>query len=150
MVINSVCMSTCEDAADISYNKNLTNFIQSNFNVSNVNVIKPNNVSQVAYSDSTLGHIQSRKRNQVDSKTFSKRWNIDRKKALKTVKITTQRGIRSCLRPSMYRRYQKNDRMINYNRLPHSMFSYTMKSGVVSKRGNKYGQDFCTQYGWSL
>ena len=29
------------------------------------------------------------------------------------------------------------------------MFSDTMKSGVVSRIVNKYGQDYCTQYGWS-
>ena len=39
---------------------------------------------------------------------------------------------------------------MRYNRLPHYVFSDTMKSGVVSKRGNKYGQAYCTQYGWSL
>ena len=39
--------------------------------------------------------------------------------------------------------------MMRYNRLPHYSFSDTMKSGVVSKRGNKYGQDYCNQYGWS-
>ena len=25
-----------------------------------------------------------------------------------------------------------------------------MKSDVMSKRGNKYGQDYCSQYAWSL
>ena len=78
-----------------------------------------------------------------------KRWNIDRKKALKTVKYTNQRGIRRCLHPSLSRRYPTNDRMMRYNRLFNSMFSDTMKSGVVSKRGNKYGQAYCTKYRWS-
>ena len=39
--------------------------------------------------------------------------------------------------------------MMCYNCLTYHMFSDTMKSGVVSRRGNKYGQDYCTQYGWS-
>ena len=111
--------------------------------------MKPNNVFQVLYDDSTLGNIQSRKRKQVDSETLAKHWNIDRKKALKTVKRTTQRGIRTCLHPSLSRRYPTNDRMMHYNRLPHSVFSDTMKSGVVSKRENQYGQAYCTQYEWS-
>ena len=81
---------------------------------------------------STLGNIQSRKRKQFDSETLSKRWNIDRKKALKTFKRTTQRGIRTCLHPYLSRRYPKNDCMMCYNRLHHSMFSYTMESGVIS------------------
>ena len=40
-----------------------------------------------------------------------------------------------------------NDRMMRYTRLPHPMFSDTLKAGVLSARGNKYGQAFCTQYG---
>ena len=98
------------------------------------------------YTDPTLSNIQSRKRKQVDAETLAERCNIDRKKALKTVKRTTQRGIRSCLHPSLYRSYPKNYRMMRYNFLLHYVFSDTMKSGVVSKRGNKYVQDYCTQY----
>ena len=33
-----------------------------------------------------------------------------------------------------------NDRMMRYTRLPHPMFSDTLKAGVLSARGNKYGQ----------
>ena len=150
MVINYVCMSTCEDAADISSDKKITNVLQSNANVSHFNIMKPKNLSQVSYAYSTLGNIQSRKRKQVDAETLAKRWNIDHKKALKTVKRTTQRGIRTFINPSFSRSYPTNYCMMRYNRLPHSVFSYTMKSGVVSKRGNKYGQYFCTQYRWSL
>ena len=43
--INSVCMSTCEDAADISSNGIFANDLQSNVNVSHVNVMKPNNLA---------------------------------------------------------------------------------------------------------
>ena len=149
MINNSVCMSTCEDAADISSEENLKNIVQSNVKFSHVNILKPNNVSQVSYADSTLSNIHSRNRKKVDAQTLSKRWNIDHKKALKTVKHTTQRCIRSCLYPALYRRYPTNDRMMRYNRLPHSLFSGTMKSGAVSKRGNKYGQAYCTQYWWA-
>ena len=39
-----------------------------------------------------------------------------------------------------------NDRMLCYKRLPHPMFSDTLKAGVLSTRGNKYGQAFWTQY----
>ena len=148
MVINSVCMSTCEDAADISSDKKNSNVLQSNVNVSHVNIMKPNNFSQVSYADSTLSNIQSRKRKQVDSETLAKSWNIDCKKALKTVKCTTQRGISTCLHPSLSLYYTTNDCMMRYNRLPHSVFSDTMKSDVVSKRVNKYGRAYCTQYGW--
>ena len=149
MVINYVCMSTCEDAADISSDDNFANVLQPNVNVSHVNIMKPNNVSQVSYADSTLGHIQSRERKKVDSETLAKLWNIYRKKALKTAKRKTQRGIGTCLQPSLSQRYPKNYCMMRFNRLPHYMFSDTMKSGVLYKRGNKYGQAYCTHYEWS-
>ena len=99
MVINSLCMSTCEGAADISSDKTFENILQSNVNVSHVNVMKPKSVYQVAYPDSTLGNIHSRNRKQVDPETLGKCWNIDRKKALRTVKRTTHRFIRTCIHP---------------------------------------------------
>ena len=55
----------------------------------------------------------------------------------------------SCIHPSLFRSNTTNDCIMYNNRLPHSLFSDTMKSGVVSKRVNKYGQAYCTQYGWS-
>ena len=77
----------------------------------------------------------------TNSQLSAKFYNIDRKKALKTIKCTTKRGIRTCLRPSLSRRYPKN-----------SVWCVTTvhsKSGVVYKRANKYGQAYFTQYGWS-
>ena len=38
MVINSVCMATCDDAADMTSQSNFANVLQSNVNISNVNV----------------------------------------------------------------------------------------------------------------
>ena len=145
MVVNSVCIPTGEDAADISSVETIANVLQSNVNISHVNVMKPNNVSQVSYADSTLNNIQLRKRKKVDSETLVKRWNIDRKKALKNVKRTTQRSIRTCIFPYLSRIYPTNDCMMRYNFLPHSVFLYIMKSFVVSKRGNKYGQAYFPQ-----
>ena len=135
LVINSVCMSTCANAADISLDKNFADVLQSNVNASRDNVSKPTNLSKVYYAESKsgLGNIQSRKKKQVDSATLAKRWNIDQKKALKTVKLTTQRGIWSTLHPSLSCQYPTNDHMIRYNRLPHLVFSDTLKYGVLSK-----------------
>ena len=62
MVINSVYISTYEDAADILSDENFANVLQSNANISQVNIMKPNKVSQVLYADSTLRNIQSRKK----------------------------------------------------------------------------------------
>ena len=71
-------MLNYKDAADILSNDNFENVLQSNVNVYHVNIMKPNNVSQVSYDDPALGNIHSRKRKQVDSETLAKRWNIER------------------------------------------------------------------------
>ena len=47
MFIKYVCMSTCEDAADISSNDKFSNVLQSNVIVFYVNVMKPNSLFQV-------------------------------------------------------------------------------------------------------
>ena len=45
MVINSVCMTICDDAADILSQSNFANVLQSNANISNVNVANLSKVS---------------------------------------------------------------------------------------------------------
>ena len=96
---------------------------------------------------SSLGNIYSTRKKQVESATLAKRWNIDHNKAKKTVKLTTQRGVRSTLHPSLSRRYPTNDRMMRYRRLSHPVFTDTLKAGTKSKCGNVYGQAYCTQFG---
>jgi len=51
--------------------------------------------------------------------------------------------------PSIMRRFPTNDRMLRYNRLPHSMFTNTLLAGTVSQCGHKCAQVFATSYGWS-
>ena len=148
MVINSVCTTTCHDAADMTSQSNFAHVLQSNVNISNVAVANLPKVS--ADPDlSSVGNLYSTRKKQIDSVMLARRWNIDRKKAQKTVRLTTQRGVRSTLHPSLCRRYPTNDRMLRYNRLPHPVFTDTLKAGTKSKRGNVYGQAYCTQFGWS-
>jgi len=122
--------------------------LQSNVNISNVNVANMSKVS-VNPDPSSLGNLYSMKKKQIDSVTLAGRWNIDHKKAQKTVTLTTQWDVRSTLHPSLSRRYPTNDQMLRYNQLPHPMFTDTLKAGTKSKHGNVYGQAYCTQFGWS-
>jgi hypothetical protein len=39
--------------------------------------------------------------------------------------------------------------MLQYNRLPHSIFTDTLIASTRSLRDNKYSQIFATSYGWS-
>ena len=146
MVINSVTVSTCFDAVDVLLCEHFGNVLQSNINVSHVKVLITHNLSRLNFAPS-LGNIHSTKGKQVNSETLAKRWNIDQRKALKTFKQTTQRGVRTCLHQSLARRFPTNDRMIRYKRLPHPVFSDTIAAGVVSTCQNKYAQAYCTQYG---
>ena len=138
LAINSVNTSTTVDAADITADNNFAKVLQSHVNV-----------SEVKNSTTRYGNIQSKRKKQVDSETLSKRFGISPAKARRTVRMTTQRGIRTTLHPSLARRYPTNDRMLRYKRMPHPMFSDTLKAGTLSKRGNLYGQAYCTSFGWA-
>ena len=148
MFINSVIVSTCLDEADVLSDGNFVNVLQSNVNFSHFKVLNTHNLSRLD-STPSFGNVQSTKGKQVNSETFFKRWNIDQRKALNTVKQITQRAIRTCLYPSLASPFPTNDRMMRYKRLPHPVFADTMTAGVVSTRQNNYAQAYCTQYGWS-
>ena len=124
MVINSVTVSTCLDVADVLSDENFGNLLQSNVNVLHVKLLITHNLSRLDTAPS-LGNIHSTKGKQVNSETLAKRWNIDLRKALNTVKQTTQRGVRTCLHPTLACRFPMNDRIMRYKRLPHPVFFLT-------------------------
>ena len=111
---------------------------------SNVNI----NISDISNSKTRYGNIQSKGSKQVYSGTLSKRLIINLFKAKKTVTVTTQHGVWSCLHPALGRQYPTNENILCYNHMPDPVFSDTLKSGTKSKRGNLYGQSYCTSYGW--
>ena len=75
------------------------------------------------------------------------RWNIPVNRVKQTVTKTSQRVVRTCLTPSISRRFPTNDRMLRYDRLPHALFSDTLIAGSVSKRGNKYVKMYGAYFG---
>ena len=85
----------------------------------------------------------------MGAEALAKRWNIDYRNALNTVKMSRQRGTRHCFYPAITRRFPTNDRMLKYKRLTHPVYSDTIFSGVISQRGNKCARVFCTDYGWT-
>ena len=86
----------------------------------------------------------------VDGPTLAKRWGIGLPSAIKTVKVTTQRGVRSVVEASLTRRFRTNDRMLRYRRLAHDLYTDTLESSVPSwQRQNRYGQVYATDFGWS-
>ena len=95
------------------------------------------------------GVTSSERRKAIDPVTLSKKWGIGLEVAKQTVKVTTQRGIRTVLHPSLSRRFRTNDRALRYRRLQHDMFTDTLISKTTSKRGNKCAQIFGTGFGWT-
>ena len=69
--------------------------------------------------------------------------------AQRTVVMTTQRGVRTCLNPTLFRRFPTNDRMLRYKRLPHTVFTDTMFASTVSRQGNKMAQIYSSSFGWA-
>ena len=75
----------------------------------------------------------SKQKQAVDAVTLSKKWGIGLEAAKKTLKVTTQHGVRTVLHPSLSRHFRTNDRQLQYRRLQHDVFSDTLKSNIKSK-----------------
>jgi hypothetical protein len=84
----------------------------------------------------------------VDTATLAKNWGIGIEAAKMTRLVTTQRGIRRMIHPSLTKRHNKNDRQLRYRRLSVKMFTDTMYSTIHSRKKNKTGQIFCTDFGF--
>ena len=85
----------------------------------------------------------------LSSEQLARKWKISLKQAENTLRVTTQRGIRHIANPAISRRFKTNDRMLRYNRIPHTVFTDTLKSTVKSKRQNTHAQVYCTDFGWT-
>ena len=96
ILINSVTPSTCAEAVDIRDGDNFAEALEANVNMSYLRLSKPRVAAKVVRGPA-LGNIHSEKGKQVDAATLASRWGIDHKKALNTVRMTTQRGVKSCL-----------------------------------------------------
>ena len=79
MVINSVTVSSCLDAADVLSDENFGNVLQANVNVSHVKVLITHNFSRLESAPS-LGKIQFTKGKQVNYEILAKRWDIERER----------------------------------------------------------------------
>jgi len=85
----------------------------------------------------------------LTAERLAKNWSISLDAAKQTLKVTTQRGVRTTANPSLSRRFRTNDRQLRYRRLRCDMYTDTLDAKTVSsKRGNKYAQIFATRFGW--
>ena len=103
----------------------------------------------VSSTSSSSGIKTSTRINKVDANDLSKKWGISIKSAQRTVKATTQRGLRTVLHPAMSRHFRTNDKQLRLRRLRSELFGDTLESSVISRRKNRYAQVFGTSFGWT-
>ncbi len=127
MHINSLVIdllfSLTTDQADVTDDENLYDVLTSHVQI-------------LSIESSLNGHIRSRKISPIDPQTLAARWMISPECAKQTVVMTTQRGVRTCLNPTLSRRFPTNDRMLWYKHVLHTMFSDTLFAGSVLRQGN--------------
>ena len=145
MVISEVSLRTAR--IDVSSNGNFGLMLESNVNVSNkfttaaMTNIETHKIMRVGTSSSIRSSA-------INHEMVQTRWGIHPALANDMVEHMTQRGVRiSYPHPSLTTRIRTNYRMMRYNQLPCNVFSDTLISGRVSKRGNKYAEVFATAFG---
>jgi hypothetical protein len=90
----------------------------------------------------------NKKRLVYEHEELAKRWAIGHTAALDTVKATTQNWIRSTLH-LIERRFRTKHTMLRYNRLDCKFYSDTFFSDCSSVLGNKCGQLFVSDFGYT-
>jgi hypothetical protein len=73
----------------------------------------------------------------VDAATLANNLGIGIEAAKRTRLVTTKRGIRRMIHPSLTKRYKTNDRQLRYSRLLVTMYTDTMYSTILSRQNNK-------------
>jgi hypothetical protein len=84
----------------------------------------------------------------VDVATLAKNCRIGIEASKRTRLVTTQRGLKRMIHPSLSVRFRTNDRQMRYRRLPVTCFTDTIFSNSKSRQGNTAVQVFCTANGW--
>ena len=113
------------------------------------NTLNDDEFHQALVDTVQVSSTKSKRRTTFTPERLAANWGIGLDAAQKTLKVTTQRGVRQVLNPTLSRRYRTNDRHLRYRRLRTDVFSDTLFSGVKSRRGNTCAQVFATSFHWS-
>ena len=137
-IINHVS-TTSEDfnVIDSTYHDNFYEALVSTVKVSSK--VSKVGVSRVDFS-------KGKKR--INHQTLSKNCMVSPEMALRTVKRTTRRGIRTVLHTSLYRFWRSNYHQLRYRRLIHHVYIYTLKAGTNSRSGNVFAKAYTTNFHW--
>ncbi len=140
LVINSLSSLTA-DYADVTDDDNFYRVLSSRVQISS---------TESSPNESSLnGHIRLQKIAPIDPQTLAAQWMISPDRAKRTVVMTTQHGVQTCLNPTLSCRFPAKDRMLCYRQLPHTVFTDTMFAATPSKRGNKMAPVYSSSFGWA-
>jgi hypothetical protein len=99
-------------------------------------------ISSIRISDRTTGAVISNDRHsKITAENLSRIWGVGLDTAHKTLKVTTQMGVRTALHP-ITRRYRVDHLHLHRNRLDSAFYTDTLFSKVQSLSGNKCAQVF--------
>ncbi len=87
-LVTDLLSSLTTDQADVINDENLYDVLASNVQI-------------LSFESSLNGHIRSRKIAPIDPQTLATHWMISPERAKKTVVMATQRGVRTCLNPTL-------------------------------------------------
>jgi hypothetical protein len=109
---------------------------------------KLDNVTTTTDLNMSLVNYEMRDKAGVDAATLANNLGIGIEAVERTRLVTTQRGIRRMIHPSLTKRYNTNDRKLRYRRLSVTMFTDTIYSKNSSMQQNKAAQILCTDFGF--
>jgi Reverse transcriptase (RNA-dependent DNA polymerase) len=105
--------------------------------------------SQDDLSQVQVASFQSGKTTLISPERLARTWNIGLPAAKKTLQVTTQKGVRSVLNPSIERRWPTGDRPLRYKKLGFPVYHDVFKANIVSHRNNKCAEIYASDFGWS-
>jgi Reverse transcriptase (RNA-dependent DNA polymerase) len=94
----------------------------------------------------------SRRPGPYNAELLSSIWGIGRETAERTLRATTQRGVRHFdgkAPTSVGRRFPTGDRKLRYNRLSHPVYHDTLFASITLFCGNTCSHIYATDFGWS-
>ncbi len=124
LVINSLS-SLNNDQADITHDENFYDVLASHVQTSSIET-------------SLNGHICLHKTASIDPQTLAACWMISPECAKQTVIMTTQRGVCTCLNPTLSGQFPTNDQMLWYKHVLHTIFSDMFLPGPFHNKAIKW------------
>ncbi len=129
-----------DEISNLKIDLNICILVISKYNICNLNICI---LVILRYNISNLNILR------VHISYFRGHKNIAPERAKKTVQLTTQRGVRTCLNPMLAQRFPTNHQMLHYKQLPHMTFTDTLFAGTPSRSRNKCAQAYSASFGWA-